>query len=192
MSSGAALYAEHCAACHGPKGFGNAAQLIPALAGQRQAYLIQQLARFTELERESDAMHLVVARPELEDPQAWADIAAYLNALPPARFAQAGDGHGVNLGEAIFREQCASCHDDDARGDEEGFVPSLRNQHYSYLLRQMRAIAAWHRFDADEDLVRFLDSLETEELTAVADYLARQHGPTRDRSRLHTDGTTGD
>src|SRR5690606_15040042 len=39
---GAKLYAEHCAQCHGEKALGNAANLIPSLAGQRRAYVIKQ------------------------------------------------------------------------------------------------------------------------------------------------------
>ena len=126
------------------------------------------------------------------EPQAWADISGYLNSLPRARFPQTGDGRGVELGEAIFQEQCASCHEDDARGDDDGFVPSLRDQHYSYLVGQVRSIASWHRFNVEADFVRFLDSLDTEETTAVADYLSRLRGPVRDRSRLNNDGTVNE
>jgi cytochrome c553 len=108
--------------------------------------------------------------------------------LPPTQFPETADGRGVELGEAIFQEQCASCHEEDARGDDDGFVPSLRDQHYSYLVRQLRAMAASHRLNMDQDLVRFIDSLDSEEMTAVADYLSRLRGPVRDRAKLRDDG----
>jgi cytochrome c553 len=146
VSHGAALYLQNCARCHGRGAIGDSQNAIPALAGQREAYLIKQLADFTELQRESQEMH------------------------------------------AIFQEQCASCHEEDARGDDDGFVPSLRDQHYSYLVRQMRALAAKHRLDVEQDLVRFIDSLDTDEMTAVADYLSRLRGPVRDRAKLRDDG----
>jgi cytochrome c553 len=189
---GAKLYAEHCARCHGEKALGNAAYVIPSLAGQRRAYVIKQFADFVELERDSRDMHNVLSRPAVANPQVWADVSLYLNGLPTARFPEAGDGSGVELGEAIFREQCASCHEEDARGDDDGFVPSLRDQHYSYLLREIRGLATSHRSNVDDDLIRFLDSLDTEEMTAVADYLARLRGPVRDRQRLRDDGTVSD
>lgn len=189
---GAVLYAQHCAGCHGAQAWGDAARFIPALAGQRRAYLVKQLADFMELEREGRSMHEVVSSAGLGDPQVWADIAGYMNGLSPAQPTQTGDGTGLVLGEAIFREQCAACHEEDARGDDEGFVPSLRNQHYAYLLHQMRGLTAWHRLNADDGLVRFLDSLEAEEMTAVADYLSRFRGPVQDRLRMHNDGTVGD
>ena len=186
---GAALYSEHCAACHRQQGLGDPGNVVPALAGQRQAYLIKQLADFTELERESSDMHRVAARTAVNDPQAWADLAGYLSALPVTRVPETGDGGGVELGEAIFQEQCAACHAEDARGDDDGFIPSLRDQHYGYLVRAMRGLGASHRLNVDADLARFLDSFDTDEITAVADYLSRLRGPTRDRAKLNDDGT---
>jgi len=187
---GATLYANHCAQCHGQRALGSASRVIPSLAGQRRAYLVKQLADFSELERASPEMHSVVSKPELADEQAWADLAGYLNSLPRATFPQTGDGRGLELGEAIFQDQCASCHQDDGRGDDDGFIPSVRDQHYSYLVRQMRTIASWHRLNVDADLVRYLDSLDTEETTAVADYLSRMRGPIQDHERMNSDGTT--
>jgi cytochrome c553 len=191
-SHGAALYLQNCARCHAQGAIGDPRNVIPALAGQREAYLIKQLADFTELDRASQEMHAVVARAAVNEPQDWADVAAYLSHLPAAPFPETADGEGVELGEAIFREQCASCHEKDARGDDDGFVPSLRDQHYSYLVRQTRALAASHRLNVDADLVRFIDSLDTEEITAVADYLSRLRGPVRDRAKLRDDGKLRD
>jgi cytochrome c553 len=186
---GQKLYAAYCSNCHGPQALGSAANIIPSLAGQRRAYLVKQFADFSEMERASRTMHGVVSQPEIANEQAWADLSGYLNSLPRANFPQTGDGRGVELGEAIFQEQCASCHEEDARGDDDGFVPSLRDQHYSYLVRQLRSIAAWHRLNVDEDLVRYLDSLDTEEATAVADYLSRMRGPVKNREHMNSDGT---
>lgn len=189
---GERIYVEHCASCHREAALGDPRNVVPALAGQRQAYLIKQLADFTELERNGHDMHRVVSKAALNEPQVWADVSAYLSNLPATRFPETADGTGVELGEAIYQEQCASCHEEDARGDDDGFVPSLRDQHYSYLVRQMRSLAASHRLNVDPDLVRFLDSFETDEITAVADYLSRLRGPTRDRSRLNDNGTVRD
>jgi cytochrome c553 len=191
-SEGRAIYRQHCARCHGAKAHGDPARGVPALAAQRQAYLIKQLADFSERERESRSMHEVVSREGLSEPQAWANLAAYLNGLPPIQRPQRGDGRYLALGEAIFREQCAGCHEEDARGDDDGFVPSLRNQHYEYLLREMRTIGRWHSRNVDHELARFLDSLDEDEMTGLADYLSRQHGPTRDRTRMRDDGSVGD
>lgn len=186
---GKKLYATYCAQCHGPQALGSAAKVIPSLAGQRRAYLVKQLADFSEEERSSREMHGVVSRAELSSEQAWADLSGYLNSLPRLSFPQTGDSRGLELGEAIFQDQCASCHEEDGRGDDDGFTPSVRDQHYSYLVRQMRSIASWHRLNVDADLVRYLDSLDTEEATAVADYMSRMRGPIKDRDKMNGDGT---
>src|SRR5690606_35543951 len=48
VENGKKLYAENCAECHGPQALGSAAKVIPSLAGQRRAYIVKQLADFSE------------------------------------------------------------------------------------------------------------------------------------------------
>lgn len=189
---GAALYAAQCKQCHGASAFGDAQKLIPALAGQRRAYIIKELADFTELERDATQMHSVVARKEVSEPQDWADVAAYLNGLKPTLTPQTGNGKYLSLGEASYRQWCASCHEDDGRGDDDGFIPSLRNQHYAYILQEMRALAASHRTNVEPDLILFMDSLATDEMEGIADYISRMSGPIKDRAQLRNDGSVGD
>lgn len=191
-ANGAELFQANCASCHGAGAAGDSRRDIPALAGQRRAYLIKQLADFSELDRIATQMHKVVVRPAVADPQAWADLASYLNGLPVATHTQIGDGKFLSLGEASYRQFCGSCHEDDGRGDDDGYVPSVRNQHYRYLLKEMRSLAMGHRFNVETDLVRFLGSLESDEMQGIADYMSRMRGPVRDRARLNRDGTVND
>lgn len=189
---GAKVFAEHCARCHGGAALGDAAKAVPALAGQRKSYLVKELADFLERERAGATMHGVVSQQAIAEPQVWADVANFLSNLAPLATPSPGDGKQLRLGEAIFQEQCASCHEDDARGDDDGFVPSLRSQHYSYLVQQVRSISSWHRANVESDLVLYLDSLAADETLAVADYLARLRTPVRDRAVLQPDGTIKD
>ena len=179
---GAALYSQECAGCHGREAQGAGQHDIPALASQRRAYIIRQLAAFSERDRIATQMHQVVSREAVSDPQSWADLALYLNNLPPPKGAHTGDGKYLSLGEASYEQFCRSCHEEDGRGDDDGFVPSLRNQHYRYLVKEMRNLAAGHRFNIDDELVRFLSSLKQDEMQGLADYLSRMQGPVRDRA----------
>jgi cytochrome c553 len=174
---GRAHFNRLCIRCHGAEAGGDAAQGIPVLAGQRAAYLVRQLASFSGEQRESVAMHRVLSAKELQEPQVWADLAAYLSAAPAPPLAQTGNGRHLGLGEAIYRIQCASCHHEDGRGDDEGFVPSLRRQNYRYLLRQVQRLAEFHRHNADEDVARLLRSLHDDEARGVADYMSRLRAP---------------
>lgn len=169
-------FREHCAKCHGPAGLGDAAAVVPAIAGQRFAYLVRQLANLSGDQRDSATMHRVLSAPPLRGPQAWVDVAAYLNAAPPLRRAATGEGGQTALGKGIFLEQCSSCHRNDASDDDDGFVPSLRAQHYAYLVNQMNRLADGERHNVDEALVQFLRSFDADEIRAVADYLSRLQG----------------
>jgi cytochrome c553 len=100
IKRGGGLYEVHCVRCHLQGAIGDPHNVIPALAGQREAYLIKQLADFAELERDGDAMHAVVSKAALNQPQEWADLAGYLSQLPVVRFPETADGKGVELGEA--------------------------------------------------------------------------------------------
>jgi cytochrome c553 len=175
---GQAQFGRHCARCHGAAGRGDASPRVPVLAGQRFPYLVRQLASLSDTRRESANMHRALSGAALHDPQAWADVAAYLEGAPVPAAPRTGDGTHVALGEATFRILCASCHHDDARGDDDGFVPSLRNQHYAYLLSQMHRIPQLHQRDVDENFAALLRSLKDDEAIGIADYLSRRHGST--------------
>jgi len=189
---GALQFAQHCAHCHGLKGHGDAKHEIPALAGQRFAYLVRQLANLSGDQRENEAMHRVLLVKDLRDPQSWANIAGYLHDAPARHPAKTGDGTRLALGEGIFHQQCASCHHDDAGGDDDGFVPSLRNQHYSYLMKQIGRLSEYDRHNVPENLVRFLASFDRDEISAVADYLSRLRGPGRERRTKRNSGAVID
>lgn len=190
--AGRSIYIGRCATCHGTAAFGDPGRGIPALAGQRFAYVVRQLADFSGDERESAAMHQVVSRQSMRAAQSWADVAAYVSRLPANPAAETGDGSHAALGRGIFHEQCASCHQLDAGGDQDGLVPSLRGQNFSYLVTQLRKLAQGSRHNADEDLARFLRGFDEQEIDGVADYLSRQHEPGRNHQVMRQDGTVVD
>ena len=189
---GAAQFARYCTRCHGSQAQGDASRAIPSLAGQRFTYLVRQLANFAGGERDSNTMHQVVVRKDLRQPQTWVDIAAYLNKTAPSQHAQTGDGMDLALGQGIFREQCASCHRGDAHGNGDGYVPSLRNQHYDYLVLQMHKLGQGYRHNIDENLTRFLRSFDDQERNATADYLSRLRGPGAVHKIMRNDGVVVD
>jgi cytochrome c553 len=185
-------FRQHCAQCHGADGSGDATRTIPALAGQRFAYLVRQLASLSGDQRDSATMHRVLSTQALKGPQVWVDIAAYLNAAPAVQHAATGNGAGLELGKGIFREQCSSCHRDNASGDDDGFVPSLRAQHYPYLVNQINRLADGERHNVDEALVQFLRSFDADEIRAVADYLSRLPGRPTVHQTMRSNGVVVD
>jgi cytochrome c553 len=68
-----------CAACHGPEGKGNKAQLIPSLAGQPPGYLLEQMILFKQDRRNPGDPQLSAIKAfmrTLSDAQ-LADLAAF-------------------------------------------------------------------------------------------------------------------
>lgn len=170
---GGSLYRKHCVNCHGRKAYGNSRTVTPALAGQTTPYLIKQLADLAEGYRELPEMHRQIARAELSTLQAIRDVASYLSTLPPLAEPQLGDGKQLVLGGRIYKTVCADCHGAQGVAEEAGRIPTLRGQHYSYLLRQARQLASGHRYSVDITVTVLLEALTLDQLTAVSDYISR-------------------
>jgi cytochrome c553 len=171
--SGNKIYREHCSACHGAQAYGNAGEVIPALAGQLPIYVIKQLVDLAEGGRASADMHRVAAKKPLTTPQGLSDIAGYLGSLDPNPKPETGDGAQLATGKRYYQGLCAYCHGAQGGGNEAHATPALRRQHYSYLLMQMRDLAADHRNSVDIAIVDMLQQLPYDQLTAIADYASR-------------------
>jgi cytochrome c553 len=173
VSHGARAYEQHCAACHARDAGGSPDGSVPALAGQHFRYLAKQIAEFRQDERYLGPIHDEAMRTATEPPQTIADVAGYLAGLTRARARRTGPGDDVRRGAELFRAGCQSCHRDSALGSDDLGIPSLRGQHYPYLLRQIGDIGRGHRFNAPSDLILLLKDMPRDDAEAIADYLSR-------------------
>lgn len=180
---GAQVFRQACASCHGERAWGDpeADEVIPALAGQREFYLVTQLADIAMLERNVPRMHRVLLQPEYDNPQLWRDVAAHLARQPPNPQPQHGNGRALQTGARVYERGCAQCHGRNGEGSADEPIPALRGQHYSYLLQQLRNFAAGHRSQVEPPVLDFAAGLSQEEMSAVADHLSRL--PTAQASR---------
>jgi mono/diheme cytochrome c family protein len=137
---GKAIYEQHCVGCHGQLGTGDAFQAVPALAGQRMEYLRLQIEQFSTNQRHSSRMQWAFNRFSMTEPES-ADVATFLSGLPMQRFADSDSRHRWR-GEKIYLEHCVDCHGANALGSADGAVPSLRDQHDSYLVDRLRRFAS--------------------------------------------------
>jgi cytochrome c553 len=171
---GQILYLKHCFACHRSHAWGDGPREIPALAGQQQRYLIEQLALFAGDQRQGSlmhgpAMHDTLQRPDLDRPQAIADLAAYLSPAPPNPEPEHSEGRALAAGRSIYIKACAACHD--SAGGASADAPTIAGQHYSYLLAQLRGFAGGRR--DHPSFPGFAGGLNGEQQEAVADYVSR-------------------
>jgi cytochrome c553 len=168
---GAQVY-EPCASCHLPNGAGRSDGAFPQLAGQHATVLVKQIADIRAGRRDNPIMYPYAALHA--EPRELADVAAYLQSLPvPQDHGQGPGGEPLERGEALYRRDCQVCHGDRGLGDAGLFQPRLAGQHYEYLLRQLRDIAARRRRNANPAMVERVERYTDAELQAVADYAAR-------------------
>ncbi len=170
---GRTLYSQYCASCHGATALGDAAGTVPSLAGQRPNYLLKQVADVLENDRSVPEMHQLMGRWQFEDPQSLRDVVSWLAELAPNPRPGVGSGTQVAEGTRIYQADCAGCHGRFGEGDNPSYVPALRGQHYSYLRRQMAALATGHRTGMDGEGRQRLGRISLTQLDAVADYISR-------------------
>jgi cytochrome c553 len=169
---GEVLYLRHCVPCHGGRAWGDGPREIPALAGQREGYLIEQLTRFASGERPGSGMHGpamqdTLKASDLNRAAAIRDLAAYLARLPAAAQAEQGQGRSLATGQGVYLRACAGCHGEQGAGAEDGSAPRIGGQHFRYVLSRLREFGSAHRGRVAAV------ALPAEEQQALADYVSR-------------------
>jgi cytochrome c553 len=177
LQNGEHLYLQYCAACHQRSGWGNGPREVPALAGQQESYLLEQLLRFSNLERKKIEMHAVVTKPQVESPQSIRDVTAYIASRPRNPGPDHGDGTQLHVGEQVYARSCMICHEKDGAGNRDDLIPAIGGQQYGYLLVRLgnfaREPAAVEHGSMEPAVVNLLVGLSSTELKAVADYTSR-------------------
>jgi cytochrome c553 len=169
---GQVLYVRHCAACHRAHGWGDGPREIPALAGQHEAYLIEQLTRFASGERPGSVLHGPAMRDALKATDvnrvpAIRDLAAYLAHAPAALQADQGEGRELASAKSAYLGACAGCHGRDGAGADGGSVPRIGGQHFRYVVSRLREFGAAHRGQVEPP------ALSAQEQQALADFISR-------------------
>ncbi len=123
QSTGAASYAQRCAACHGDQRQGHPPS-FPSLIGVGQRMTAEQIAKqirsgkgsmppFPGLsDQEVQALVHYLTAPEPTGAATMSDTQANASATPPSS--------AVEAGSALFEQNCAFCHGRDAEGGETG------------------------------------------------------------------------
>jgi cytochrome c553 len=173
---GRVLYLKHCAACHGRQAWGDGLREIPALAGQRESYLVAQLAYFIDGDRPDSelhgpAMHDALQPPDVKRAQALRDLGAWLSRAPFNREPEQGAGQALAAGKRAYAKVCAGCHGVNGEGSEGPIAPALAAQHYSYLLTQLRDFSSGHRAHAPGLPPSIVGSADDQQ--GLADYASR-------------------
>jgi len=135
-----------CAQCHGPAGMGNPETLAPAIAGQREWYVKNQLEKFRSGVRGThfDDIGGMRMRPmalTLQNEAQVQAIAAYVAGLPPGKPEPTLSGGDPARGQAQFA-LCMTCHGPNGGGNEQLNTPALNHASDWYLLTQLHNFRA--------------------------------------------------
>ena len=167
---------DDCAGCHRKDASGRASGAIPRLSGQHASVIIKQIVDIRSGRRLNESMKPFVADPAL-NPQAFADIASYLQALPIKGTLGKGPGSDVARGKDLYAKDCARCHGGNGEGRAEMFYPMVAAQHYSYLLRELGLIRDGGRGNSHPEMVAVVKAYAQADLQAVADHMAQLPPP---------------
>ena len=174
-----------CTGCHGSQGRSTPLGYIPRIAGKPAGYLFAQLLAFRDGQRQHDGMArlLVHLGDDYLD-----ELAGYFASLqvaypPPAvpqgnAESRALGGRLVQQGDASRRlPACVSCHGAAMTGVAPA-VPGLLGLPRDYLVAQL---GAWRthirQARAPDCMATVAQRLQTEDIVAVADWLAAQPLP---------------
>ncbi len=184
-----------CAACHGDQGAGGKKGEYPRIAGQRVAYIENQLKSFRARTRVNIPMFPYTQERELSD-EDIKDIAAYLakieldskmptytgkeDALTKLLMAEKvmiipraeGD---LGNGEAIYQKKCAACHGKAGKG--RGMFPMLVGQYTNYLKRQADLYLKGDRPHDEDGVVGVLNTLKEQDIQDILAYLTSIQEP---------------
>ena len=185
-----------CAACHGDQGAGGKKGEYPRIAGQRVAYIENQLKSFRSRTRVNIPMYPYTQERELSDVDIK-DIAAYLagielsNRMPTFKGTEdaltrllmvdrvmiipRAEGN-LEHGEALYQKQCAACHGKTGKG--RGMFPMLVGQYTNYLKRQVDLYLKGDRPHDEEGTVGVLNGLKEQDIQDILAYLTSIQEPT--------------
>ncbi len=138
----------HCARCHGADGQGRGGTVVPAIAGQSEAYILASLEAYASGRRASGMMALAAG---LSEPVLFPALAAHFAGLsPPVPSGEPADGAVLARGRAIAETgvsgdavpACLACHGGDGRNP---IYPRLDGLSAGYLERQLALFASGER-----------------------------------------------
>jgi len=152
--------AGRCFGCHGPEGNSQNSN-FPSLAGQKSAYLVNQLRAFRDGTRENGMMQNMAANLSDQDIN---NLAAYFGSLKYKSVG--GDSDLAKKGEPKVA-MCFGCHGAGAKG--MGVTPRLAGQHSAYLRKQLHAFKDGSRKNGP--MRGIANMLSDDEMAAVAEHM---------------------
>ncbi|MCF7969633.1 MAG: cytochrome c [Methylococcaceae bacterium] len=149
-----------CFGCHGAEGNSTSSN-FPILAGQKPAYLVNQLRAFRDGTRDNAMMKNMTSSLSNDDIN---NLAAYFSSL---KNKSAGGNEELAEQGKSKAPMCFGCHGEGAKG--MGVTPRLAGQHPAYLQRQLHAFKEGTRKNGP--MRGIAGMLSDEDMNAVTEYM---------------------
>ncbi len=162
-----------CAACHLQNGLGKKNGSFPVIASQHKSVIIKQLRDIQNKHRKNPAMYPFSDVKTIGGMQSISDVAAYIQSLPSDDSNGIGPGNNLDLGKQLYVKNCITCHDVEGQGNAQFVFPRIKDQHYYYLLHQLKWIRDGYRTNANKKMFALIKPMSNKELSSLADYISR-------------------
>ena len=172
LDNGARVY-RLCAACHLQDGLGKKNGSFPVIASQHSSVIIKQLKDIQKKYRKNPTMYPFSDPATIGGAQAMTDVAAYIQHLPGHNDNGVGTGKRLKEGRALYLNNCAACHGLRGQGNAMNIFPKIKDQHYEYLLRQLKWIRDGYRINGDPGMLILIKNMSDQDLADLADYASR-------------------
>jgi cytochrome c553 len=177
---GKVLALQVCSNCHGADG-NSVSPNFPRLAGQTEAYLVEQLTSFRARGRSDPAgfVYMWGLSKNLTDKQIQ-ELAAYFAGEAPAAISfPTGKTSLVERGKALYTgglpekniPPCTVCHGDNGQGNAQ--FPRIASQHADYLIKQLSAFRRSANRPDGGVMKTISHDLSGDDIAAVAAYAER-------------------
>jgi len=187
IADGKRLAEMNCASCHGVDGV-SVTSGIPHLAGQRPAYLYNELKAYQSGNRGDTVMNNIT---KFLSDDALVKVAAYFAGLDPAPALAAATGPAkldpVQAGKTLAAAACAGCHGS-AGVTQIPAIPSLVGLDPKYLVEAMKAYKTGLR--SNDTMKAMLASVGEPAMDNLALFYALQT-PTAAKTRVSGDKAAG-
>lgn len=162
------MLANTCAGCHGTNGY--SARPMPIIAGLSQKYLSKTLLEYKQGRRPSTIMGRLARGFSDESLNA---LASFFASQPWISSHQEPDPELIKQGRAIHAEQCAECHKDNGRYQDDS-TPRLAGQWQKYLEIVLDEYWRKDRKMPNKFMTIVASRLRSDERRALASFYASQ------------------
>jgi len=152
-----------CGYCHGKDG-NSVKPDIPNLAGQNTEYLLKQFQLFATGERQSYVMQQL-ARSLSDEEKINMTLYFSSQTVRPQEGITTSE-----KGKAKYESLCVACHGADGRGDHE--LPRLAGQKHAFLIKTLSDFKKGKAARASSPMVNIMKVVSEDEIGPLADYIA--------------------